>query len=619
MRKIAVSVLISILLIALPLRMWGQWRDTLGLAQEMADISAKFGNPALRWRLIGPDFQVLPEAANEARPPRRSVGSLGKVIVAMGIMRLVEQGKLKLEDPVSDHLRDLPLDNPWDATDPVRIVHLLEHSSGLDDMHFNEYFCYGPSVSLADALARNPHSKRIRWRPGTCCAYSNVGYAIAARIIEVVTGQAADRWLEAQILGPLQMKDSYFFHEFERIGAESMPLPGSKAGKSIPVDHYLYYPAVSLVSTDADLTRLMRFFMAYGRDGSDVLDTASVARMYRHESTPAGKSHWMQGARGLGFSLWGPDSDPAVRASGFVDGNIAQLCFLPRHGYGWILLSHATRDDAQFIAMVSDRLDRTLPNARWLPAVTPADEPLPHPPAGHYRYISKRNDLFSFHDDLYAGFDLAPEAGGAAQLYRCRPWSAPAFSLKVLGDGYAQWQASEGNLALAGKSKDGNDFLLVGEKYYEYSPSPWPAILRGAFQAYRVVAYCGLLMLLLTLLGRRLRGGGEGASRVFSKGAFLAWLLANLPYWCAGLAFEILKSEQMYDLGKPSLLSVGLLALSLVMPLSSIAAIVAWWRWREIGKVRIWKWLMLPLTLGNLALCAYLISYGLLPLVSWTF
>jgi CubicO group peptidase (beta-lactamase class C family) len=574
------------------------------------------------WEVDDARGRVMGDAYHWGGGRAMRVGSLGKVVVALGIMHLVAQRKLRLDAPVASILPELKLDNPWEATDPVRVVHLLEHSSGLDDMHFNEYYRYDKPQSLEEALLRNAHSKRIRWRPGTCSAYSNVGYAIAARIIERVTHQPFDAWLKTEVLLPLGMRETYFERGCDGYDPPcDAPLPGKIGKYEVAHDPYLYAPAVGLVSTGSDLARLMRFFIGFGSlDGQRLLDSATVARMFQHSTTPAHLPQWYQGARGIGFNLWGPASDPAVRASGFVEGYVAQMCFVPGQGAGWLMLSNATANDAAYIAEIAAQLDRALPQQRWLPvpdslALAQADnEPL----AGHYRFVSRRNALFGFYDDLYGGIDLGERAAGAANSHTAQPWSDDASQdmLTIVGNSYQAWAAAEGMIAQAGRSQDGRDFLLVGERYYEFDPSPWPRVLRLAFAAYQVVAWAGLLLLLATIVGRLRR-------QDFARAALPMAILANLPYWCGFWGLYILRADLVFDLGRMSAISVGLMLLSILLPLASLAAWVAWWRAQRqtIGKIwpRVWRWMHLPLMLGNLGLAAYLSAYGLLPFFSWLY
>ena len=113
------------------------------------------------------------------------IGSTSKAFAALSILMLVDQGKLSLNDPVHKLVPEVWFENPWEATDPVRIVHLLEHTTGWDDMHLREYTKDWPgTMGLREALDYDHHSRVSRWRPGTRMSYCNSGPPVAAYIVE---------------------------------------------------------------------------------------------------------------------------------------------------------------------------------------------------------------------------------------------------------------------------------------------------------------------------------------------------------------------------------------------------------------------------------------------------
>ena len=108
-------------------------------------------------------------------------GSISKTFVAMALVQLSEDDALDLDSPVAEVAPGVQIDNPWDAGDPVRVIHLIQHTAGFDDMHFNETYNVSdpPDIPLAGMLRINPKSRRVRWRPGTRVAYSNPGFGVA--------------------------------------------------------------------------------------------------------------------------------------------------------------------------------------------------------------------------------------------------------------------------------------------------------------------------------------------------------------------------------------------------------------------------------------------------------
>ncbi len=116
-------------------------------------------------------------------------GSISKTFVAMALVQQYEDGEMDIEAPVSELAPSVTIDNRFSA--PVTVLNLLQHTAGFDDMHFNERYNLTdpPDLPLLDVLARNPASRRVRWQPGTRMSYSNPGYAVAAAVLEQVTGR----------------------------------------------------------------------------------------------------------------------------------------------------------------------------------------------------------------------------------------------------------------------------------------------------------------------------------------------------------------------------------------------------------------------------------------------
>ena len=117
----------------------------------------------------------------------------------------------------------------------MRVVHLLEHTTGFDDLHLREY-SFGPDDgSLRDALEVNPAPRTARWPPGTRMAYNNGGSGVAARLIEKITGDRFDAHVEREIMRPLGMGASGF--GLERIGRNRLTvhhLSGGDVERTVP-------------------------------------------------------------------------------------------------------------------------------------------------------------------------------------------------------------------------------------------------------------------------------------------------------------------------------------------------------------------------------------------------
>ncbi len=90
-------------------------------------------------------------------------GSIAKMLVAMSVMKLVEQGTFSLNDRLIDIAPEVEFTNPWSAEYPLRVKHLLNHSTGWDGMHFAENVKVAEQpISISQALNIHPDSRISR-------------------------------------------------------------------------------------------------------------------------------------------------------------------------------------------------------------------------------------------------------------------------------------------------------------------------------------------------------------------------------------------------------------------------------------------------------------------------
>lgn len=157
---------------------------------ELNSGAAGFADPA-RQRALTPDDPVR-------------IASISKLAVALGVMRLVEQGRLDLDRDVSDWL-GWRLRNPAFPEEPITLRMLLSHRSGLvDEIDYAIPF----GRSLEGALA-DPAAFDREHRPGTYFRYANLNFPVVASVMEAATGERFDRLMQRIVLMPLGL-DSCF-------------------------------------------------------------------------------------------------------------------------------------------------------------------------------------------------------------------------------------------------------------------------------------------------------------------------------------------------------------------------------------------------------------------------
>ncbi len=134
------------------------------------------------------------------------IASISKLVLAIGVMKLVERQALDLDQDVSRYL-DFPLRNPAFLDRPITLRMLLSHTSSLRDG--DDLYVIPLGTSLKDQLA-NPTVWDPAHGPGDgFFTYGNMNFPVIASIIERVTGERFDRWMRREVLGPLRIDACY--------------------------------------------------------------------------------------------------------------------------------------------------------------------------------------------------------------------------------------------------------------------------------------------------------------------------------------------------------------------------------------------------------------------------
>lgn len=329
------------------------------------------------WSLLGSDGGVQTGAAGvkDARDGRAMapddrvhVGSVAKTVLATGMLRLVSQGRLTLDSPLGELLPQVAFDNPWSATDTLRLRHLLDHTACLDDARLSQVFTLAPAADtpLAALVDRVPLT--VRCRPGTRHSYSNTGYTLLGMVVEAVTGQRYEAWASAQLLRPLGLHDSSFgFTTQAGPGADPRLAMGHlEQGRAEAAVPSALRPAGQFTTTAADMARLARFLMGDGRvDGHPFIDPALLAAMGRPEGTEAARAGL---AVGYGLGLATRDRHGAVGRchGGSTLGFRAMFCLFPAQQRAFFVTVNADVEGASY-----NGIDALLVKALGLSTVPP--------------------------------------------------------------------------------------------------------------------------------------------------------------------------------------------------------------------------------------------------------
>lgn len=184
---------------------------------------------------------------------KHRLGSITKQFTALLILQLVEEGKLKLNIPITSYLPDYPKENG----DKITIHHLLTHSSGIPNYTDSPIFMKEKSRDHyePEAFIKTFSNLPLEFNPGQKFDYSNSGYFVLGYIIEKVTGKTYEQCIDERIFKPLNMINSGFDHSetILKNRATGYEKNGSIYVNSSFIDMSLPYSAGSLYSTVEDL------------------------------------------------------------------------------------------------------------------------------------------------------------------------------------------------------------------------------------------------------------------------------------------------------------------------------------------------------------------------------
>jgi len=330
------------------------------------------------------------------------IGSTSKAFTSLAILMLADQGKLSLDDAVHKLAPEVWFENQWEATDPVRVMHLLEHTTGWDDMHLREYAKDAPNMTLRDGLDYDHHSRISRWPPGTRMAYCNSGPAVAAYIVEKLTNQRFEDFVEQNLFLPVGMKTATYFQP----AAEATTVLYHSDGKT-PYRYWniLLRPAGSINASAKDMAAYVQFYLNRGAaNGTTIVPSANIDRMESPASTWAAKEGMKYG---YGLSNYWHVEDGFVYHghNGGVEGGLTEMAYLPENNVGYFFSINAGNGDA--FEKIGKAVSGYITVKLQKPGV-PAAAPLPQNAAvyaGWYEPDSPRVELTHFLERL-AGLSL---------------------------------------------------------------------------------------------------------------------------------------------------------------------------------------------------------------------
>ena len=188
-----------------------------------------------------------------------AVGSISKVVAALAVMRLVDRGRVRLDDPLVRHLRGFRMASPGHERVTLRM--LLAHSAGFPGTDSRGLFTTRPVAGYAEQVLQTLAGQRLKHAPGEMSVYCNDGFTLVEVLVAAVDGRPYARFVEEEVLVPLGMADSMFPRQPLAAGVFAPVLLGEAPEAAEYVNGQA---AGGLYASAGDMARLALLFIGKG-------------------------------------------------------------------------------------------------------------------------------------------------------------------------------------------------------------------------------------------------------------------------------------------------------------------------------------------------------------------
>lgn len=307
------------------------------------------------------------------------IGSATKPYTATLVLRLVDDGDVELDAPIQRYLPDLTLPGRANAA-PVTVRELLAHTSGLQSNNFAD-FGRGD-----DAIARYVDSVGELGTvapPAETFSYSNTGYVLLGRLVEVLTGMPYHRALHELLVKPAGLHSTVVLPEdaiMHRTAVGHTPDPGGGTGSVVAgrwTPSFAMAPAGSLTcATASDLLAFARIHTNQGRAADDtwILSTDSVLAMRRQQADIPDK-HGVAESYGLGWFRYDWNGTPLFGHDGATESQRSYLRVDPETGFAVALLANQREGAEELHREIFEEIFQQGLGLRMPKAPEPTDEP----------------------------------------------------------------------------------------------------------------------------------------------------------------------------------------------------------------------------------------------------
>lgn len=294
-----------------------------------------------------------------------AVGSTSKAFTAAAVAMLVDEGKVGWDDPIVDHVPIFRLSDPYITRD-LRVRDLMSHNSGL---------MRGDRLWYASGRSREEVLEQVRHQPVTfplrsTFQYNNTTWIAAGEVIENASGMSWDDFMASRIFRPLGMaRSSTSVESLKRLDNVATPHNPSLDGEVTAIPYRNIDnagPAGSINSSALQMAQWIRLQLGRGEyEGERLISEEAIGETHSSQMLIRKQGTWALTwpesdflTYGLGWFLSSYRDVTMISHGGNIDGMTAYVGFVPRRGYGMVILSNLSSANGFSSALAHRIIDR---------------------------------------------------------------------------------------------------------------------------------------------------------------------------------------------------------------------------------------------------------------------
>ncbi|WP_203292957.1 serine hydrolase [Luteirhabdus pelagi] len=309
------------------------------------------------------------------------IASISKSVVALGMMKLYDEGLFELDDDISSYL-GYTVENPNFPGEPITFRMLLSHQSSLQDgsgytSFLNATYSQTPIPSISEVLLQSgSFYTSDMWRtetPGSFFAYSNINFGLLGTLLEAISGERLDIYMKEEILEPLGIDGSFNIQDINDINDVAVlyrningwqpqadnyqgtyPLPPDLSSYTPGTNGAYFAPQGGLRCTAADLGKFLNFLQTNGASASLEISTAAIEEMktmqWNYNDSNGDNYFGLFNRWGLGLHQSNTDTGDTI----CLDGPTGVFIGHPGEAYGLISDAYFSESDPiSFVVMTN--------------------------------------------------------------------------------------------------------------------------------------------------------------------------------------------------------------------------------------------------------------------------